>query len=423
MCRIVAVLLAIVVALAVAEPARAVPVVGISDQQPQIFKDPMFQWTGVRAVRLIAPWDAALHPSPELDAWLFLATVQGYDVLVSFEHGAGEDCRVRACHLPDPDELRSAFLAFRARWPAVTTFSAWNEGNHPSQPTASRPATAARLYETLADACPQCRILAAEVVDIDNMSSWLRSFRAALTRPARLWGLHNYGDVTRGRTAFTDAMLGLVVGEVWITETGGLVRQSDAGGVLRWPTDEERARASMARAFALADAHPDRIPRLYVYQWQAGGWESWDSGLLRPDGTLRPSFAEFVAHLPPPAGPPPHSSADDPGQGLGERPRTQYSWPWLRMVRRPSLGRDGRVRTRVKCEEARCSIRLGLKTLNRRSLGATTQVVAPGRTVTLTVRLPASRRRLIRRGVTSAITAALGMVGRKPRSYRVRCRL
>lgn len=111
--RFAAVVAAIVFALAIAEPARAVPVVGISDQQPSIFQDPMFQWTGVRAVRVIAPWDAALHPSKNLDTWLFLASVQGYDVLVSFEHGDGEDCRVRACHLPDPGELRDAFLAFR----------------------------------------------------------------------------------------------------------------------------------------------------------------------------------------------------------------------------------------------------------------------------------------------------------------------
>src|SRR5689334_503166 len=104
MCRLVATIAVIAVALAVAEPARAVPVVGLSDQHSQIFTDPLFQWTGVRAVRVIAPWDAALHPSKELDAWLFLASVQGYDVLVSFEHGAGEDCRVRACHLPSTDE-------------------------------------------------------------------------------------------------------------------------------------------------------------------------------------------------------------------------------------------------------------------------------------------------------------------------------
>jgi len=415
MCRLVAVLAAFVIVLAVAEPARAVPVAGISDQQPSIFNDPLFRWTGVRAVRVIAPWDAALHPSKNLDAWLFLAGVQGYDVLVSFEHGDGEDCRVRACHLPEPGELRDAFLAFRARWPAVTTFSAWNEGNHPSQPTAARPASAARLYETMAGACARCRIVAAEVVDIDNMTSWLRSFEAALTGPARLWGLHNYGDVTRGRTSFTEAMLGLVEGEVWITETGGLVRQSDAGGVLRWPPDEERARASMARAFALADAHPDRISRLYAYQWQAGAWESWDAGLMRPDGTPRPSFTEFMAHLPPPVNPsPPRPRADDP--------ESKSSRPWLRVVRRPALGRDGRVRARVKCEEARCRIRLGVKTLNRRPLGATTQVVAAGRTVTLAVRLPASRRRLIRRGVTTAIGAGLGLVGQKPRAYRVRCR-
>ena len=204
-------------------------------------------------------------PSDELDDRFHAARVAGIELVVSFEHRRGEDCRVTACALPSPAALRAAFRAFRERWPWVTTFGAWNEGNHPSQPTAARPAAAAELYRVLADECPGCRIAAAEVVDSSDMTGWLRAFRAALPHPPRLWALHNYSDVTRAQTTNTDALLALLDGEVWITETGGIVR----AGPGRWPYDEARARASVERAFALADARADRISRLYLYQWRA----------------------------------------------------------------------------------------------------------------------------------------------------------
>jgi Glycosyl hydrolase catalytic core len=416
-------LLPFVAALLLMAPvaARADPVVGVSDQSAAALQNPLFQWAGFPTARIIEPWNVALTPAKELDTWLDAAQADGLDVLVSFEHRRGEDCRVRACALPSPDELRAAFAAFLRRWPQVTAFGAWNEGNHPSQPTASDPAAAAGLYAALAAECPACRILAAEVVDIPGMTDWLRRFQAALPAPPQLWGLHNYGDVTRALTSGTDAMLATVPGEVWVTETGGLVRQLDANGNVRWPYDEERARAAVVNAFALADAHPDRITRLYFYQWEAGADEPWDSGLLRPDGSPRPSFTEVAARLHPaaPIPAPPPAAARNGGQ-------PPFAAHGLRLLRRPRMGRDFVVRARVACARRAfrpCDARLLLRAHgSRRVLGRAARRVPRGAAATLAVRVPAARRRLIRLGRTTELLADVGAAATWWRRLVVPCR-
>ena len=90
--------------------------------------------------RVVAPWDAALEPSPELDDWLRTAR----------ERGSTRSCRSGAAAtrtavadlpaaLPSPRCARPS-RPFAARWPWVTAFGTWNESNHPSQPTADDPA-------------------------------------------------------------------------------------------------------------------------------------------------------------------------------------------------------------------------------------------------------------------------------------------
>src|SRR5689334_8757105 len=108
----------IVVLLAVAAPsARAAVPVGLADQQASALVDPRFTALGLRSARVVAPWDAALGESAELDRWLRTAHGLGIDAFVSFGRRVGEDCRTGPCRLPSADEYRAAFLAFRARWP------------------------------------------------------------------------------------------------------------------------------------------------------------------------------------------------------------------------------------------------------------------------------------------------------------------
>jgi hypothetical protein len=402
-----------------ARPAEAT-VIGVADQNAAALAHPLLAWSGIRTARVVAPWDAALQSSPELAEWLAVAQARGIEPLVTFGHRRGEDCRRVRCVLPTPDQMRTAMRAFRARWPHVTTFSTWNEANHPGQPTADQPGAAARLYEAVVAECPGCTVLAIEVLDISSMDDWLAAFRRSLRSSPQLWGLQNYGDATRNRTTMTDRMMQSVPGQVWVTETGGIVRHL-LDGEVRWPYDEERARASVARALSLADRHAARIGRAYFYQWQAASGDAWDSGLLRPDGTPRPSFHELAKRLRPgeqvPTGDAPLPVAPSGGKVVvgsstveGVRPPLVFlddsGRELLRLVRRPWISRQGFVRAGVLCPRGQpspCRARLTVRTRRRASrpgpvLARTRRTVRPGRTVTIGVRLAAAERRRIRRG-------------------------
>ena len=79
--------------LALPAPARAEPPsVGISDQEASTYIDPLLAWTGVSQVRIIVPWDIAYGDKRHLGDALGTAHQRGFDVLVSFSHGASEDC-------------------------------------------------------------------------------------------------------------------------------------------------------------------------------------------------------------------------------------------------------------------------------------------------------------------------------------------
>ena len=154
------------------------------------------------------------------------------DVLVTFtaRRGcylpSGRYSKARVCRAPSASAYRNAFGMFDAKFPWVKTYSAWNEINHKSQPTFKSPRTAAGYYNVLRAQARKgkFRVMAADMLDTPNMSRYLASFRRYAKGSPKLWGLHNYGDVNRRRTTFTKAMLRTVPGEVWLTETGGIVK-------------------------------------------------------------------------------------------------------------------------------------------------------------------------------------------------------
>ena len=138
-------------------------------------------------------------------------------------------------------------------------------------------------------------MLAADVLDTANLHRYLRAFlRRAPGRP-RLWGLHNYQDVNDRTSVDTRRMLNTVPGEVWLTETNGIVkfgdtpqfRYSEARAARAHPLDAQ-ARRPLQRATPWARS---RIARLFVYQWfGAAPGARFDAGLVDPDGTPRPAY-------------------------------------------------------------------------------------------------------------------------------------
>lgn len=274
------------------EPASLVPpVIGVSDNKPAMFADQLFADLGVRHARLITPYDAARTEPARLGEWLDAARAAGIEPHVAFQHRRSDHCPERPCHLPTVAAFRSSFRAFRALHPDVTSITPWNEANHKTQPTSTRPDRAAAFYTVVREECPTCTVVGADVLGNDGALGWVRRFRAALEIDPTLWGLHNYADVNDGGTAATDAFLTAVPGEVWLTETGGIVGFLERSGAIIRPYSERRARDATRRLLDLMAARSRRVTRAYVYHWSTGEeFNRFDAGLVRTDGSPRPAF-------------------------------------------------------------------------------------------------------------------------------------
>ena len=280
-----------------AAPAVAGAVtVGLADQKPASYADPRARALGLRYARLSVPYDAATSAPAQVEAWLSAVQGAGMAPHVAFEHLRTDDCPGAPCTLPSRGRYGAAVRAFVARFPQVRTYTTWNEANHQTQPTAAHPEAVAGYYDELRSACPACTIVAGDVLDSGSYTRWLRGFLAAASTTPQLWGLHDYGDVTYGTSSGVRDVLATVPGRLWIEETGALVSLRNQAGRQTLLVDESRVALAIDRAFALAKVNP-RIARMYVYQWQAGPLDRFDSGLVRPDGTFRPSYTALVRDL------------------------------------------------------------------------------------------------------------------------------
>ena len=296
--------LAVLAALLVAPPAAdATYRLGIGEQAPSMFASPAWQSLRLGVVRYIVAWDwLQTGQAADVAAYMDAARSHGQDVLVTFAAHRGcfdglRYSRAPACRAPSASAYRAAVRAFDDRYPWVRTYSAWNEVNHVSQPTFARPQLAARYYSVLLRESRRrhFRVMAADVLDTSNMRGYLRAFlRLAPGRP-RLWGLHNYQDVNRVTSGDTRDMLSLVPGEVWLTETGAIVK---LGNSRQFAYSEARAANRTRWMFRLAGRFDtrrrglrSRLTRLYVYKWfgEPPG-ARFDAGLVNPDGTPRPAF-------------------------------------------------------------------------------------------------------------------------------------
>jgi hypothetical protein len=280
-----------------ARAARNGPFVGISDQDPDTFSDARFTALGMRYARLITPWNSIFTEPDRLDTWLQAAKRAGIEPLVAFNHSRGDLCPARPCVLPSVGRYAAAFTAFYAKYPWVRSFQPWNEANHASQPTGKNPKRAAQFYNVVRAKCHGCTITAADLLDSPNLKRWLAAFNRYAKGKPRLWGLHNYTDTNRFRSSGTKTMLKLVKGQLWLTETGGIVAFTTSSGKVALRHDERRARRAIDFLFRLSRASP-RITRVYVYQWrktQTG--DRFDAGLVAPDDTARPSLAALRRQL------------------------------------------------------------------------------------------------------------------------------
>jgi len=269
-------------------PAAAAPIVGIADQKPDFLSDPRFLALHLTHARVSVAWDALKSPwqTAELDTWLAAARADGVEPLVTFDRsrlpGLGRK-------LPSVARYAAQFRAFRQRYPWIHDFSTWNEANYCGQETCRNPELVARYYRALKLACPSCRILAADILDLPSMAVWIKRFMKVAGQP-RYWGFHNYVTANRFQVQRTKALLSLVKGEVWFTETGGLVARRNKS-LIKLPQGTQHAAQVTRFILRTLAALSPRITRIYLYHWDSQtSKDSWDSGLVSSDGHARPAL-------------------------------------------------------------------------------------------------------------------------------------
>lgn len=372
---------------AVVAPAAPAATVGMSDGRPALFDSRELQALDFQQVRLVLPWDAARRAGT-WDAWLGRATEQGWPVLVA---------PTATDRAPTATDYEAALRELLQRWPAIDAVEAWNEPNHRSRPTASRPALAAAFFDAAHRACVgRCTAVAGNLLDAPGMADYLARYRAALTTTPAVWGLHNYWDATYFSRQGVDQLLAITDGPIWLTETGGLVSfQPDGPGTGLLP-DERRAADSLRWLFTLAAAEP-RIARMYLYGMWQQPWNPFDSALLRVDNSERESMQVVRQQIGPRRQPPgwsrePASTAPSSGPATPTPNSTTAPLgvrPALRLVgkRITVSARTGRARIALRCLGAPCSGRLALRAGRWRSSRAVE--VAADRSRALTIRLGA----------------------------------
>ncbi len=267
---------AVLAAAILAPSADANYRVGLSEQSPALFSQPAWQALKLKRVRYIVPWDyykdAGQHG--EVVTFLNAAHAANQDVLVTFTarrgcYTNGKYSKSRACRAPSTSAYKSAVTRFHKEFRYVKTFSPWNEENHVSQPTHSSPKRAVQYYDTLRRACKGCTVMAADVLDQSNVTSWLRSFLHYSHGRGTIWGLHNYKDVNRRQSKGLTNVLKTVPGQVWLTETGGIMTFLPS-----FKTSYSRSSSATKYMFRLADRYDSKrhgyrskLTRLYVYRW------------------------------------------------------------------------------------------------------------------------------------------------------------
>jgi hypothetical protein len=285
-------------------PAAAVKniKIGIADQKPGVFTDPLFQPLEIKYARRSVAWNAALvdWQIAELDAWLNGARAAGVTPLISF---AKTRDPAQRRYLPSVAEYRAAFKAFRQRWPWVREFAPTNESNHPAEMGGTNPKRAVEYWRVMQSECRGCKVAAATLLDYESNSKknpdkitldWIRKFLkyAGKKNPPRLWAFHNYVSANKFSDRLSRKIMSMIKGEVWITEVGGLVYRKPAPGRVKLPESVTHQTKVTKYIFDHLIRTDKRFTRVYMYHWNSEGpGASWDSGLVDANGDARPALA------------------------------------------------------------------------------------------------------------------------------------
>jgi len=310
--RLPLIIIALLTLLAVPAAAQAKLTVGLAENSPYMFGDPLFTQLGAKHARLVVSWNVATAPNDEINRviqYLHDAERTGVTPLVTFEHARGDAsiCNRRKnrkkvqCKLPTAKQYEASLRAFKALFPNVRDVVAWNEINHFTQPTYKNPKAAAKFTTIARKVFKGGTVVAADILDqADNTRAkrptfrstarYVKAFRKAYKGPRTVCGVHNYSDVNRFRQTGTKAIIkALGCKQIWLTETGGLYKFTG------FKASQSRQLKATKYMFKVARQNK-KIKRLYVYSWFGAVTPRFDAGLVAK-GKPRKAYAEVRKHL------------------------------------------------------------------------------------------------------------------------------
>jgi hypothetical protein len=276
---------------------------GLGDETTEMFGDPNWKQLHTKIARYIVPYDAAVH-SYSLDKaklWMKAAESQHMQILIAFYHSEYSPTR-----MPSVAQYKHDVQKFVKLFPHVKQYQAWDEANRGNirhvlaSPSAS---AAAQYYQALLRVCKGCTVIGLDVLDANNISptlQYISEFKREIgklrTVMPKIWGLHNYSDINRLQSFRTRELSRALGGQVWLTETGGIVQFGGAfpnrnGSGLR------RAAKVLGYMFNVA-ASQSRIKRLYIYDWTGGNARTrFDAGLTDSHHVPRPGYVVVCKKL------------------------------------------------------------------------------------------------------------------------------
>jgi hypothetical protein len=276
---------------------------GIGDEQASMFANPLWQQLHTKIVRYIAPYDAVAHSYSLTQATQFIRDAQAahQQVLVAFYHS-----EVTPTQLPSVALYKHDVEKFIKRFPYVRQYESWDEANRGnvarefSSPSAVQ---AAQYYQAMIRVCKGCTAIGLDVLDAEDIYptlAYISEFKHEIGRletvMPKIWGLHNYSDINRLESWRTTDLVNALGGQVWLTETGGLVKFGGA-----FPNNHgsglTRAAKVLKYMFAVAGSH-SQIKRLYVYDWNGGSAATrFDAGLTNAHEQPREGYVVVCKQL------------------------------------------------------------------------------------------------------------------------------
>jgi Glycosyl hydrolase catalytic core len=276
---------------------------GIGDEQNEMFSNPLWQQLHTKIARYIVPYDAAVRPYSLTKArnWIRAAEAQHQQILLAFYHSEYTPTKMPSVAVYQHDVQKFVKL-----FPRVHQYQPWDEANRGNiaRVLASPSATAAaEYYQALIRVCKGCTVVGLDVLDQENISptlSYISEFKHEIGRlrtiMPKIWGLHDYSDVNRLESWRTREISRALGGQVWLTETGGLV-QFGGGFPNIHGSGLTRSAKVLKYTFAVA-ASQSQIKRLYLYDWTGGNSSTrFDAGLMNAHDQPRAGYVVVCRQL------------------------------------------------------------------------------------------------------------------------------